>query len=549
MKSIIYARVSSKEQEETGYSLPSQEKLLRDYADRKELAIAKTFSIAESASGVKQRKVFGEMIKLAENNKINNILCEKVDRLTRNLKEAVMVNEWLEEDELRKIHFVKQNLIIHKNAKSDEKFRWDIEIILAKKYISNLSEEVKKGQKEKIAQGWLPTAPVMGYKTVGDKGHRIHVIDPTAAPVAQKMFELYATGNFSISVITSFVKESGVKTRAGRPIVKTRIHQLLSDPFYYGKIQWNDKLYPGKHDPLITKELFDEVQRMLKRGTKAPAYQKHFPIFKGKIFCGECGGTITWEVQKGHWYGHCNHYKPCAQKKYTKQGSVEDQLFAYFSEVAPKNEQVLQWLEKALKADHRSEIDYRTSAKDNLLRDLERIEKRFEGLYDDKLDGKILPAFYERKAAEFTEQKETLVQQLANLNKSQDEYYEAGYAIHELALKSRSIYSSPHATTEEKRLLLSYIFSNITIKDGEIKPEYTSAFEFMSKWMPIVNNTFELENVGINTNEKGTFVPSRTILLRTMDEFRTLNWSSIENELRFSGILSFFPSAIIQNQF
>lgn len=520
MKSIIYARVSSKEQEETGYSLPSQEKLLRDYADRKEFTVSKTFSIAESASGAKQRKVFSEMIKFAEKNKINNILCEKVDRLTRNLKEAVMVNEWLEEDELRKIHFVKQNLVIHKNAKSDEKFRWDIEIILAKKYISNLSEEVKKGQKEKIAQGWLPTSPVMGYKTVGDKGHKIHVVDTDTAPTAQKMFELYATGNYSISAIAAFVEVSGVKTRAGRPIVKGRIHQLLSNPFYCGKIYWNDKIYQGNQEPLISTELFDKVQQMLKRGTKAPCYQKHFPIFKGKLLCGECGGTITWETQKGHWYGHCNHYKPCTQKKYTKQGSVEEQLFSYFTEVAPKNERVLQWLEKALKEDHKDEIDYRTSAKDNLRRDLDRIEKRFEGLYDDKLDGKILPSFYERKAAEFTEQKEALLQQLANLNKSQDEYYEAGYAIHELALKSHSIYSSPHATTEEKRLLLSYLFSNIAIKDDEIKPEYTLAFEFMSKWMPIVNNTFELENIGINTNEKGTFVPSRTVLLRLIDDVR-----------------------------
>ncbi|KKS92614.1 MAG: Resolvase [Candidatus Collierbacteria bacterium GW2011_GWC2_43_12] len=517
MKSIIYARVSSKEQEETGYSLPSQEKLLRDYADRKEFTVSKTFSIAESASGAKQRKVFSEMIKFAEKNKINNILCEKVDRLTRNLKEAVMVNEWLEDDELRKIHFVKQNLVIHKNAKSDEKFRWDIEIILAKKFISNLSEEVKKGQKEKIAQGWLPTSPVMGYKTVGDKGHKIHVVDTDTAPTAQKMFELYATGNYSLSAIAAFVEASGVKTRAGRPIVKGRIHQLLSNPFYYGKIYWNDKIYQGNQEPLISKELFDKVQQMLRRGTKAPCYQKHFPIFKGKLLCGECGGTITWETQKGQWYGHCNHYNPCTQKKYSKQGSVEDQLFSYFSEVAPKNEQVLQWLEKALKEDHKDEITYHASAKDNLLRDLDRTEKRLEGLYEDKLDGKILPTFYEKKAAEYAEQKEVILQQLEKLNKNQDEYYEAGYAIHELALKSRAIYSSPRATTEEKRLLLSYVFSNITIKGDEIKPEYTLAFEFMSKWMPIVNSTFELENIGINTNEKDTFVPSRTALLPGRD--------------------------------
>ena len=68
----------------------------------------------------------------------------------------------------------------------------DIEIVLAKKFIANLSEEVKKGQKEKLAQGWLPTKPPIGYKTTGDKGHKIHVIDNEKAPFMKDMFELYS---------------------------------------------------------------------------------------------------------------------------------------------------------------------------------------------------------------------------------------------------------------------------------------------------------------------------------------------------------------------
>src|SRR3989344_2836087 len=138
-KSVSYCRVSSKEQEETGYSLPSQEKLMQEYADRKIFEMA---------------KIFSEMMVYLAKNKIDILLCEKVDRITRNFKEALVINDWLEENPNRQIHFVKQNLVIHKNAKYDERFRWDIEIVLAKKYIANLSEEVKKGQAEKIAQGW-----------------------------------------------------------------------------------------------------------------------------------------------------------------------------------------------------------------------------------------------------------------------------------------------------------------------------------------------------------------------------------------------------------
>ncbi len=95
MKTILFARVSSREQEETGYSLPSQEKLLKDYAERKDFKISKKFSISESASGKYQRKSFDEMLDYVKKNDIKIIVCEKVDRLTRNLRDAVLINDWI----------------------------------------------------------------------------------------------------------------------------------------------------------------------------------------------------------------------------------------------------------------------------------------------------------------------------------------------------------------------------------------------------------------------------------------------------------------------
>src|SRR3989344_9505735 len=88
MKSVIYARVSSKEQEDTGYSLAAQEKLLQDYAGSRNLEVSKAYRISESASGKQIRKTFIEMLDYANSKKINVILCEKIDRLTRNLKDA-----------------------------------------------------------------------------------------------------------------------------------------------------------------------------------------------------------------------------------------------------------------------------------------------------------------------------------------------------------------------------------------------------------------------------------------------------------------------------
>ena len=491
-KAVVYCRVSSKEQEETGYSLPAQEKLLVEYSERenKNFQVIKVFSVAESASGSKQRKVFSEMMEYMRKNKIPVLLCEKVDRLTRNLKEAVMVNDWLAEDDSRSIHFVKQNLVIDKNAKSDEKFRWDIEIVLAKKYISNLSEEVKKGQVEKLAQGWLPTKPPLGYKTIGEKGRKIHVIDDTKALYVRRMFEIYATGNYSTKALVDVMHKEGLRNRAGKKVGKSRIHDLLSNPFYSGKMQWKDEVYPGKQEPLIQKELFEAVQVKLKRKIGTPMYRTHLPVFKAMLRCGECEGTVTWELQKGHWYAHCSHYRQCKQKKYVRQEAVEEQLFPYFDKVAPKTESVVRWLEKALKESHVDEIKYNSSKREELNRIVATADRRIEEAYKDKLDGNM-PADVCKKAIDgSTQEKEDALDSLKTLAETRTAYYEAGYAIHELAMKAKDIYSSPKATNDDKRLLLSYVFLNNTLQDSKITPNYTLAFDFLLNWMPRVNPIF-----------------------------------------------------------
>ena len=424
MKSVTYARVSSKEQEVEGYSLPSQEKLFKDYTERKGFTVSRKFSISESASGRHQRKTFNEMLEYVKKNKINIIICEKVDRLTRNLKDALAINDWLEENAERQIHFVKQNLIIHANSKSDEKFRWDIEVVLARKYINNLSEEVKKGQKEKLAQGWSPQGnPPIGYKIIGEKGRKTHALDEEKALLLKKMFELYSTGDYSVKAITKIMKDEGLRNKKNNPVSKSQMHRLLSNSFYCGKILWKGELYNGKQEHLIDKGLFDLVQEKLsfKFGGK-PRYRKHLFLFKAKISCVECGGRISWQIQKGHRYGSCNHYRKCSQKTWVKQNQVEEQLLPFFIKEAPKNEKVLGWLKDMMKKSGANEIDYNTNKKTELNTIINTADKRIEGAYKDKLDERMPYALCEKIIKEATEEKEKAINVLGKLNQSRAVY-------------------------------------------------------------------------------------------------------------------------------
>ncbi len=512
---VGYARVSSREQEETGYSLPAQEKLMTEYCSRKTLKIEKLFSVAESASGAKQRKVFTEMMGYLEKKKIKILLCEKVDRITRNFKEALVINDWLEQDPERQIHFVKQNLIIHQYAKSDEKFRWDIEIVLAKKYISNLSEEVKKGQKEKIAQGWFPTTPPLGYKTIGEKGKKIHVIDETVAPYIREMFSLYATGNYSTVALGEKMHKLGFRSRARFQVAKSKIHKLLSEPFYYGKFVWNGHLYQGKHEPLITKDLFDQVNAKMTKGT-SPYHNNKITELRGKIFCGSCKKTITWENQKGHSYGGCKQCKSQIgkDKKYIRQETLENELLTHITVIAPQNERVLAVLSQALKESHSKEIEFHDTQVNNINNSLARIQQSIRTMYNDRLDERITASEYDDKLKEFTLDKDQLLNSLEKLKADNTEYYQVGFLIHEIALRARKIYLCEKATVEERRMLLSYAFSNISVLRGEIKAEYTKSFAFLAEWMPKLNTTLEPEKVYIKYSQKEPFGPFQPILLR-----------------------------------
>ncbi|MDE2590627.1 MAG: recombinase family protein, partial [Patescibacteria group bacterium] len=409
MNTVLFCRVSSKEQEETGYSLPSQEKLLKEYSTKKGFSVAKTFLISESASGTKQRKVFNEMLAFVKKEKIKIIVCEKTDRFTRNLKDAQLLYEWLDQDDERQIHLVKDSLVLHKNSRSQEKLNLDIRVVFAKNYIDNLSEEVKKGQKEKLAQGWLPMKPPLGYVTVGQQGHRIPAIEENTASLVRKMFGMCASGEFSLQRLTQRMFDLGLRYPNGGRVTKSRIHQLLHNPFYYGKIPWNGEIYNGKHEPIITKDLYDEVQKVLKR-KDTPKYSKHFFVFRKLIACKGCGGVITWEAQKGHSYGHCNHFRNCSQKVWVKEPDIDRQLLHVFGKLVIKNPRINNWLTKVLEYE-RKDLAKTTLATLTLLQQqLDQIEKRIDKLFDEKMDEKITEEFYNKKNKQYLEEKEQVKQ-------------------------------------------------------------------------------------------------------------------------------------------
>jgi DNA invertase Pin-like site-specific DNA recombinase len=140
----VYARVSSRDQEREGFSIPAQLDLLRSYSAGRGFRIAQEFVDVETAKQA-GRAAFVEMVSFAKKHRGRfAILVEKTDRLYRNLR------DWVTMDELDvEIHLVKENVVLSPESRSHEKFMHGIKVLMAKNYIDNLSEETRKGMIEK----------------------------------------------------------------------------------------------------------------------------------------------------------------------------------------------------------------------------------------------------------------------------------------------------------------------------------------------------------------------------------------------------------------
>lgn len=416
-KAVSLARVSSKSQED-GYSLDAQQKLLDKYCTDNKLRVIYKFRISETASKNEQRTVFKEMLSYIRRNSITHLVVEKTDRLTRNFHDAVVVDDWLDANQQRMLHMVKEGLVIHKNSRSDSKLMWNIYTSFAKKYSDNLREEAMKGWSEKLAQGWMPAPPPPGYKTVVENGRKIHVIDEERAFLVERAFRLYLEQDQSINTVAEEVSKNGLVTRNGRPLSRSKVHKMLHNPFYIGVIAFNRKEYPGAHEPLLSRDLFFNVQQKLGDGYNG-RHTKHNPLFKGMLSCDVCGASITWQLQKGRYYGACQRRNDvCKGRQLQREDRLADQLLLRIDELDGSeigNKRLQELVQTLSTLRHPYLGQHRTQIVKHIKQQMRRLERIEDNLYEDKLAGVIDGQRYTQKLDAIQGELTTLQSRLVNL--------------------------------------------------------------------------------------------------------------------------------------
>jgi site-specific DNA recombinase len=468
---VIYARVSSKEQEKEGFSIPAQLKLLKEYAAAQGFSIAQEYVDVETAKQTR-RAAFGEMIDfLKARPAVRVLLAEKTDRLYRNLK------DWVTIDELEvEIHFPKEGVVLSRELRSSEKFMHGIKVLMAKNYIDNLSEEARKGLLEKAEQGIWPTKTPLGYRNItGPDGKKVIAADPGVGPIISKLFEWYARGNISLKEVSKKAQADGLVFRkSGAKVPVSTVHTILRNRLYTGQFEWNGKVYQGKHEPLVSIELWERVQDVLdRRFAKKANRGKHDFAFSALIACHACGCAVVGEIKKERYvYYHCTGYADKCQgnpatcrRRYVREEALEQQ----FTEMLGRlkfDDEVLEWVRDALHASHADERREHEEAIKRHQAEYKRLQDRINAMYVDKLDGLVDAAFFERMSNQWREEQNRCLREIERLQAADRSYMDEGVQLLELAQNAQRLFAKQEP--REKRRLLNFLLSNCTWEDGEV---------------------------------------------------------------------------------
>lgn len=298
----VYYRKSSESEDRQASSIDDQRKEMQRHAERHRITIAKEYSESKSA---KQpgREQFNQMMTDLHNGKINGILCWKLNRLARNPMDGGQIQWALQQGIARAIVTNNRSYL-----PTDNVMIMAVELGVGNQFIQDLSNDTKRGMRQKALRGWYPQSVLpIGYihapKLDQYNNHtnpEIEIIrDPERFDIARRMWEHLLSGKCSVGQIYKMAHEQwGLRNKKGGKYAVNTIHQMFKKRFYYGEFEWLDEdrirqTIQGKHDPMISKVEFKRAQLMLGKHSANTRPEEKIFAFRGIIRCGHCDCLVT----------------------------------------------------------------------------------------------------------------------------------------------------------------------------------------------------------------------------------------------------------------
>ena len=485
MRFVLYARKSSENEERQVQSIDDQVRILQQVAQERGWQIAVEITESKSAKDPGVRPGFDRMIALLEKGQAEGILCWSVNRLSRNPIDSGRLSWMLQTGKLQVIQTPEKPYL-----PTDNVLIFSVETGVANQYILDLKKAVRRGLDSKIAKGWYPHRAPEGYRN-NLQTHTIEA-DPERFALIERAWRLLLTGSYTIPQVTHLMNaEWGYRTRktlkgrgGDQPLSRSASYRLFGSVFYAGYFEHAGVTHKGSHPAMISLSEFNQVQRLLAEQSGRTHFQRHAFAYSGMIRCGQCGRTLTPEVQTGrHGRGSWVYYrcvwgngKCSASKRSIREDVLEKRLDDCLAGITI-SEEFQQIVKDLLEKWIRDELYAQESVYRSQMTALADGEKMLNELLEMRLKSLIDDATYRSKQQELQESVSRLRLSVGTLQERIDHTRR----VIEQAMDFRRTAHAQFSTGdgEKRRQIARALATRFVVQEGEAFIEINPLLRFM----------------------------------------------------------------------
>ena len=494
-KFILYVRKSTDEEKRQVTSLDAQMRELRGFARRERLAI---IDIVQESKTAKEpgRPLFNAMLERIERGEANGLLCWDIDRLYRNPVDEGRVR-WM----------LQRGIIASIRTPTRAYFPADAGLLIAVEggratdFIIHHKRDVARGIREKLLRGeWPGGKRAVGY--VYDRDRRNLVPDPKRAKIVQTIFLEFSTGRYGLLWASDRLAQFGILNESGKQWSKSQVHGLVTNRIYIGVMEWGGETFEGKYKPIITPELFNKVQGVLKNRSKPRRVRNghNFP-FCGLFRC-TCGSMMSAQWAKGHGglyrYYRCTRKTGVCSEPYVQEKYVVGQCLELVKPIAISTEQA-NYVRALIDEETHKDSQALETATAKIIERLSGIQEKLNKLTRGYLDELIDEESYQASKSDLVIEKTALKQEKARLQRTRSSFWNepAKEVINALEMAGKM---QTEKSPQEISQLVQKVGTNRLISRKTVTFSFSEPYDFALSFLGNLHTAIS-ENPSLQSNE------------------------------------------------
>jgi DNA invertase Pin-like site-specific DNA recombinase len=478
-KFFIYARKSTDSEDRQVRSIGDQIAELNELARKENIEVIDII-VEKQTAKIPGRPMFAEMLKRIEAGEAMGILAWHPDRLARNSVDGGQIIYLVDTGVIQELKFP----TFWFDPTPQGKFMLSIAFGQSKYYVDNLSENIKRGHRQKLKNGLWPQMAPLGY--LNDKATKMIYADENKAPLIKKTFELYATGKYTLNLLRKIINDFGLLGVKGKLLSVSNYQYILKNSFYYGLICYNREHFEGKHEPIISKKLFDECQEVMKQKSKPKKddRMKYF-LYRGFFKCGECGFSITADKKikksgKEYTYYYCTQKNPhyeCKQNVFTKEENISSQIKEEIQKVSLPDDWAV-WMIKELEREKQGNAQSSVFFAQKTKGEISKLDEKLEKLMTAYLESALNLDEYRENKNKLINQKQVLKDKMKAFEQKSNNRFELAEKFIKTSQEAKII--ALKENPERIRDFLKKIGSNFLLSNQTLHFEFKKAWKILA---------------------------------------------------------------------